>query len=607
MSLDPSAASAADWQQRFRVPRALTQLAQRNRDRGMAVSNHSGVFQLYAWDVAGDGLTPLTSDPKGRGWGVLAPDGGHVYYLKDNDGDELGHWVRVPLAGGAPQDLTPGMPPYASHELSVSADGSRVAMLTADEAGFHVYVIDVAPDGAPGEPRAIFHTARLARSLQISPDGSRVVIGSSERGSGPQFSLLAIDAASGERLAELWDGPGTSVGARAFGPHPDDTRLLAVSNRSGVNRPLIWDLAGGERRDLDLGALDGEVEALDWSPDGERLLLCQISDASQRLYVYDLGRGAARRLDHPSGVISGAAFAADGAISVNLASSALPPQVVMLDAADGAVRRVAIAPGEAPPSRPLRTVSFRSSDGRSIQAWLGLPAGTGPFPTILETHGGPTAVQMDSYHPSAQMWLDHGFAFMSVNYRGSTTFGKDFQDQINGDLGHWELEDMAAAREWLIGEGVARPDAILLTGWSYGGYLTLMGLGRQPELWAGGMAGIAIADWRIQYEDTAGTLRGYQVALLGGTPADAPESYARSSPITYSDQVRAPLLVIQGRNDTRCPARPMVQYVERIQARGGAIEVEWFDAGHGSYETELQIAHFARMLGFARRVVSGRG
>jgi len=101
------------------------------------------------------------------------------------------------------------------------------------------------------------------------------------------------------------------------------------------------------------------------------------------------------------------------------------------------------------------------------------------------------------------MWLDHGCAFLTINYRGSTSFGKAFEQAIYGDLGRLEVDDMAAARDFLVREGIALPDSILVTGWSYGGYLTLMALGARPELWAGGMAGIAVADWAVQYAECA--------------------------------------------------------------------------------------------------------
>ena len=231
----------------------------------------------------------------------------------------------------------------------------------------------------------------------------------------------------------------------------------------------------------------------------------------------------------------------------------------------------------------------------------------GPFPTILYTHGGPESVQTEEFSPEAQAWLDHGFAWLSINYRGSTTFGRAFQQQIWGNLGHWELEDMVAARDWLVREGIANPDQIFPSGWSYGGYLTLLALGRRPELWAGGMAGVAIADWAMLYEDSSETLKGYCSAMFGGTPAEKPEQYAASSPIADVEQVRAPLLIIQGRNDTRTPARPVEVYAERLRALGrrstssGSTPV----TSAASPIPTWAIAHQERMLRFAQAVLDG--
>ncbi len=153
--------------------------------------------------------------------------------------------------------------------------------------------------------------------------------------------------------------------------------------------------------------------------------------------------------------------------------------------------------------------------------------------------------------------------------------------------------------------GIAIPDQILLTGWSYGGYLTLLGLGRQPELWAGGMAGVAIADWVMNYEDSSDLLRAYQRMLFGGDPDERVDAMRSGSPITYVDAVRAPVLIIQGRNDTRTPARSVERYVERLRSRDHPVEIEWFDAGHMGAGDELAIEHQARMLAFARRAVTG--
>jgi dipeptidyl aminopeptidase/acylaminoacyl peptidase len=151
--------------------------------------------------------------------------------------------------------------------------------------------------------------------------------------------------------------------------------------------------------------------------------------------------------------------------------------------------------------------------------------------------------------------------------------------------------------------GVARADQILLTGRSYGGYLTLMGLGKRPYLWAGGMAAAAMADMAVNFEDSADTFRGFAVALFGCTPQECPERYANSSPLTYAEHVAAPVLIVQGRHDTRTLARSIEMYEAKLRALGKPIEVHWFEAGHLGAGVERDIEHQELMLRFAYRVL----
>jgi len=258
---------------------------------------------------------------------------------------------------------------------------------------------------------------------------------------------------------------------------------------------------------------------------------------------------------------------------------------------------------DAPPAAaPLRTVSFPSTDGTLIQAWVGEPEGDGPFPTILSIHGGPEGVSSDVYGPRLASWLDHGYAVCALNYRGSITFGREYQQAIWGDIGHWETEDLAATAAWLVDQGIAAPRSIVLTGGSYGGYLTLLGLGRLPALWAGGVAIVAVGDWVRMYDETADALRAYQEQMFGGPPDELPERYRVASPITYVDDVAAPVLVIQGSNDTRCPPGQFRAFEEAALAAGKTIEVEWFEAGHIGPSMEQIVEQQERSLAFAARL-----
>src|SRR5262249_41627943 len=160
----------------------------------------------------------------------------------------------------------------------------------------------------------------------------------------------------------------------------------------------------------------------------------------------------------------GAFFAPDGLIHVVWEDSTHPPQVIALDPATGRPMGTLLAAPDIPPCRPCRSVSFASTDGQQIQGWLAVPDGPSPFPTLLHIHGGAEAAMTDLFFPGSQSWLDHGFAFLSINYRGSTTFGRAFLEQIWGNLGRWEVEDMVAAREWLVTEGIADPLRVFVAG-----------------------------------------------------------------------------------------------------------------------------------------------
>lgn len=589
----------APWRKRFNAPRvAFAAVASQNPARGVVCTNRDGIYQLYAWDVESGDIQQRTFSATGMVNGVISADGESIYYLQDESGNEVGHWVRVPFTGGDPQDITPDMPPYASFYLTETHSGNLIGFSAAAQAwGFRIYVQDHA-----GNIKFTYENSALSSGPNLSHDGTIAVIATTEKSGTTDFMLEAYDIESGMKLGEVWDGEGTSVQPIGFIPRPADERYLAQSNASGYARPFIWEPRTGQRRELLLNGLRGEVNAWDWSEDGRYLLLVHLHQAKQQLYIYDLEADSLIKLAHPSGTYSSASFV--GAhIHAVLQSASRPAHVVELDRLNGRQTRILLTAGDVPQSAGWRSITYNTSDGTPIQAWLLLPPGDGPFPTIVHTHGGPTAVLQEMFMPDFQAWVDHGFAVLSINYRGSTTFGRDFQKAINGNLGDLEVEDIAAGVQWLLDEGLALPDSIIKTGRSYGGYLTLQTLGKKPDLWAGGMAVVAIADWALMYEDQAQTLRGYQRALFGGTPDELPEAHRKASPITYAENVNAELLVIQGRNDTRCPSRQMEVYLDKMENLGKSVTVEWYDAGHSSRNVEEQIQHMELMLRFAYRIL----
>jgi dipeptidyl aminopeptidase/acylaminoacyl peptidase len=606
---EPLTAKDAPWKKRYLVPRMIVEVARASPNRALVASNKSGIYELYAFDLLSNSLRQVTHRPFGTVFGTISPDGQHIYYLDDTQGNETGHFVRAPFEGNGEhrQDMTPTLKPYSTLSCFIDDTSSHFGLTVPSPDGFDSFVVGLSGESIL-EPRTINRNHKLTDGPIFSHDGTVSVLVSAERYGGLDFSLISFDTDNGQKLNETFD-ESSKIEPSTFSPLSGDQRILATSNKSGTQRPLIWDAAAGTRVDLDVAGLDGDVVAWDWSPDARRVLLCQISRAQQQLWLYEIATKTLTKLNHPRGAIDSACFQSDETLLLRWQDSTTPPRLMALSITDGSRgMRTLLEPGSAPKSRPWRSISFLSSDGQEVQGWVAIPDGTGPFPTILETHGGPTTVQFNVFHPRSQAWLDHGFAYLTINYRGSTTFGKEFEKKINGDLGHWEVEDIVAAHQWLVTNRIARPDQIFMTGWSYGGYLTLQAMGVRPELWAGGMGGVVVADWVTQYEDESESLRGGDVALFGGTPDEKREAYVRASPITYVENLAAPVLIIQGRNDTRDPPRQVELYEAKARSRGKNVRVEWFDTGHvgSTVDTLLSIAHQELMLDWVYKVLNAR-
>jgi dienelactone hydrolase len=596
------------WKQRFWAPRIeCAALAAQRPERGLVVSAQDGrTVQVSAWDLERQRLTTLTDAPHGVAEGWIDPAGSFVYHLRDEDGTELGHLVRTAFEGGPAQDVTPGLAAYTLRGLGFSRSGRVLAVNPVNADGFALYVIDLLP--RLGTPRLLFRDTWETWGALLSARGDLAACWSTARAGGiRRHTLLVFDTVTRELVGELDDGRQAGVVGVEFSPVDGDDRILASTTRDGYVRPVVWDARCGHRQDLALDELDGDVQPLDWSADARRILLCQLGGA-QQLHVHELDTGRLTTLDHPQGtyfdaLVGAARFGPRNSIVGVRGVATTAPEIVELDADTGHQRRILLSSGAAPPTHPWRSVTFHSCDATPVQAWVAAPRGTGPFPTILEVHGGPHLAVDECYDPGVQCWLDAGYAWMSVNYRGSTGFGREFAEQIWGELGHWELEDMVAAREWLIDHGISRPDEVFVHGGSYGGYLTLLALGKRPDLWVGGMALVAIGDLVAGYEQASDALRAAKAGWMRGTPTQRPEAWRASSPITYAAEVSAPVLVIQARNDTRTPAGQLENYERRMLALGKDIRVVWLDGGHQSVGPDVWVRCYETMLGFAARVL----
>jgi Tol biopolymer transport system component len=200
---EPQLDNSAPWKQRFRVAFiASARIARLEPTRGLVMSNRSGVYQLYAWDVLTGELRQLTDRFEGLQYGLISPNGRHVYCFADTKGNEIGHCIRLPFEGGEAEDITPDMPPYPTFGLGLSGQGNLLAFTTAAADEYQVYAVDIGLSDALAPPRLICRSKNLILPPCLSYDG-RIAVVALGSGSKLLFGLLALDPGSGEQLAEL--------------------------------------------------------------------------------------------------------------------------------------------------------------------------------------------------------------------------------------------------------------------------------------------------------------------------------------------------------------------------------------------------------------------
>ncbi|WP_344489037.1 S9 family peptidase [Streptomyces enissocaesilis] len=588
------AMSIPDWEKRFRAPRvSLPDWAEDAPDRALFVSNATGTYELYAWDRATGVQRQATDRPNGTTDGVLTPDGEWIWWFSDTDGDEFGVWMRQPFAGGADEPAAPGLEPSYPGGLALGRDGTAVVGRSTDEDGSTVHV--VRPGAGPVE---IYRHRESAGVGDMSYDGTLIAIEHTEHGD-TMHSALRVLRLDGSGVAELDDTRGgeaeLGLEVLGFAPVDGDTRLLVGHQRRGRWEPMVWDVASGEETELGI-ELPGDVSA-EWCPDGSALLVVHSFEARSELWRYDFATRQLVEVETPAGTVSGATARPDGSVEFLWSSAARPPVVRSTSG-----RVVLDPPGaKAPASVPVEDVWVEGPGGR-IHALVQKPGtGQGPFPTVFEIHGGPAWHDSDAFAAGPAAWVDHGYAVVRVNYRGSTGYGRAWTDALKHRVGLIELEDIAAVREWAVSSGLADPAKLVLAGGSWGGYLTLLGLGTQPDAWTVGLAAVPVADYVTAYHDEMEALKALDRTLLGGSPEEVPERFEASSPLTYVDAVRAPVYISAGVNDPRCPIRQVENYVDRLAARGAVCEVYRYDAGHGSLVVEERIKQVRLELEFAAR------
>ena len=578
------------WRDRFEARRvSLPDWAVDAPGRSLYVSNASGVWEVYAWNRETDEHRQVTDRPNGTMHSTLSPDGEQIWWFNDTDGDEFGSWVVEPYGGGDKRAALEGV--HDGYPAGLEVGKTRIAVGASTDDGTTIWVT------RDGRPEVIYVNENDGGVASLSRDERLLAISHSEHGDSRHPALRVLTADDGALVAEKWDGKGKGLEGISFSPVAGDSRLLVLHERRGKEELLIWDVEADAETEISID-LPGELAA-DWYQDGQALLVVHSYRSRTTLHRYDIATGELSTLDTPQGTIGGAGARPDGSVEYSWSSAEHPSAVRVLS--NEGDRVLLQPPGErAPSSQPMEDVFVGD-----VHALISKPAnaGSGPLPTVFAIHGGPHANDEDRFSAYRAVWLDAGFVVVQVNYRGSTGYGSAWRDAIEGRPGLTELEDIAAVHDWAVESGLADPAKCVINGASWGGYLTLLALGVQPKRWAAGVAGVPVADYVAAYEDEMEPLRAFDRALFGGSPEELPDLYRECSPLTYVDDVTAPVIVLAGENDPRCPIRQIDNYLDRLAERNAPYEVYRYEAGHGSLVVAETIKQTAIEVDFTRRAL----
>jgi dipeptidyl aminopeptidase/acylaminoacyl peptidase len=594
----------------------------RNGSRLLVSSDLSGTAQVHRLDVAHVAAGPVDAtdlvqvtghtEPVGAGY---LPDVDRLLLVTDVGGNERHQLFTGPDGPQRPltvDDLTPLVvdPDHIHRPGGVSRDGVLLAYATNRRDGVAFDVIR--RDLATGHEQALWERGGAAFPVGWSPRATWLAVSEyTDRPGDNRVHLLGADGARSQELFPHDDGPPSVVGAPSWLPD-ERTCFVATSvgrESAGVHRVTVDPETGGTSAPELIADTPWDSGcAVDWP--GRHLLITSNVDGISRAELRDpvtLERTA--EVDLPGDGVAGPfRFSRDGAQLVYAFSSAqVPGDVWAHNTSEGTSRRLTVSPCGVDPDTFVapELVRCRSFDGLEVPAFVFRPraAPGGRHPVVVVVHGGPESQWRPSFSPLVQYLAASGFAVVAPNVRGSTGYGRRFEhlDDVGRRLD--SVADLAVVHDWIAGTDDLDADRCALYGGSYGGYMVLSGLVHQPDRWAAGVDVVGIANLVTFLEHTSAWRRAWREREYGSLAHDR-ELLEHLSPITHVDALRAPLLIIHGRNDPRVPVGEAEQIHEVARAKRLRSDLLIYDdEGHGLAKLANRLDAYPRVAAFLDEVL----
>jgi dipeptidyl aminopeptidase/acylaminoacyl peptidase len=570
-------------------------------------SNQTGVYNVYSVPATGGAPTNLTSSATDTTYAVsFFPGDDRVLYTRDQGGNELNH-LYVREADGKERDLTPG------DKLKADFDG-----WTGDRKAFWVEANERDPKyfdlyryDAKTYERSLVYKNEGYNIAAISPDGKWVALVKTILTSDSDIYLWSA-AANEAKLITKHEGQSDNT-PEAFDPK---TGALYFSSNDGseFTRLRRYDVATGKTEDVEKPAWD--VLFTRFSKNGRYRATGINDDGRTVVHLLDTQTGREVALPKlPAGDITTVRFAdSEKRMAFYVSGDRSPSNLYVYEfGAKAPVRLTNSQNKEIDPADLVESqvVRFKSFDGTVIPSIYYKPlqaTAKNRVPALVWVHGGPGGQTRKGWSATIQYLVNHGYAVLGINNRGSSGYGKSFYVADDQKHGKEPLTDCVEGKKYLASLPYVDADRIGILGGSYGGYMVLAALAFRPEEFAVGVDIFGVSNWLRTLQGIPKWWEAQRLALYKeiGDPEKDEAMLREISPVFHADRIRRPLLVLQGANDPRVIKPESDDIVAAVRKNGVPVEYIVFpDEGHGFTKKKNQIEGYGAILTFLDKYLKG--
>ncbi|MWV43725.1 alpha/beta fold hydrolase [Paenibacillus sp. HJL G12] len=563
-------------------------------------STLSGKFNLWAMDLKGETSYPfpLTYNDQMCSFIKLDPQGRHILTAFDHDGNENYQLSALRWNGGEPMPLLDGLSPDDKHEfVHLSEDGKRIYY--TDSKGnpnflnSRVYHLDTKENHLLIEGKDT--TTELCA---VSPDEKTFAFTKIYANT---YYVSYIIRENGEEAC-LTPDPEQVHTAGSVQFLDNDNVIFATDYESEFTYMAHYHIPTGAFKRL--CEIDKETIAqLRLHKETGTVYIVTEKGVEDHLYAYSLDSGELTSIPLPVDILEQLAVTRSGNLYILGRGAVKPFNIYRYDGSGwtmltknvmtGLTEEDLVAPD---------VVTYKSFDGMEIEALLfRAKEHTANGCTVFWPHGGPQAAERKQFRAMFQYIIAQGYNIFCPNFRGSTGYGSSFVKLVEQDWGEGPRKDCLAGMDWLFEQGISSRDRLFVLGGSYGGYMTLLLAGRNPEYFKAAIDIVGVSNLFTFYNSVPEHWKPIMKQWLGDPEQDR-ERFIKDTPITYLDNMVNPMLIIQGANDPRVVKAESDQIVEALRAKGRDVEYIVFDdEGHGITKKANEKIAYARMVEFLNR------